>query len=820
MIVMIDSKLECNKLLFDFSNYTKRFEMRWKGYENGLFSACLNSLDENSILDAFTVENGKISGELNNRLGIKNLEIRNCHDGGMIYFYTKIENLLIADSFFHEDTEITEITNVRVENTQLDDFEIVSNGASVEISNSKIQGIVDLQNFKSFSIRNSIWKNNRVHEDYSSTFNLGQDVSFDNVTTNAKIVFISIKSIKMNGLIVHNYGNGYFLYQMIRVSHFYLSNSSFVGNFVLNNYLLSLQIVESIQIENCTVSNNVGGFIMVTDATLIMGQVNIRISKSVFQSNEMLSDIALIDIVDQTREMYFITVDHCKFLENTGESTLHIDGGLAQISNSDFYFNIANEHGTAYLNCYVTISNSKFIANQAKLGGAIYIGPAGNIDASQTIDFTCDNNWATYAGGCIYSENLDFSKLKRMNGTNIAKYYGNDVATPIVSLDATFDEVDSNGNIEVYPGQAFQINFFPRDKFNQSTSYLLNQYLFINSEKGHFTISQNFLDGIHSIPVVLQIFPIDDYNPSLPPLVILISSKIEIKIPVNILPCPDSSFLKLSQNGHYCEQIPLAAILSSVILGIILITIILAALIVIARKLLKLRKQERAEKKMELLFKDKEFIFETEQAPLLLSNTINSSDSGESRSIIGNRQQYIIPISEINILKRIGEGGMGVVYHAKWNRTDVAIKQLKTDSNDEEFENEAILMSSLRHPCIVSCFGVSLTTNGKYMIVEYLENGSLEKAIYNSKMGRAILRFETKLKILTDVAKGLVYLHSIKPHRIIHRDLKPGNLLLDKNMNAKVGDFGLSKIVSNNSATMTANVGTLLYMVSLDNFTN
>ncbi|EFC45338.1 predicted protein, partial [Naegleria gruberi] len=158
--------------------------------------------------------------------------------------------------------------------------------------------------------------------------------------------------------------------------------------------------------------------------------------------------------------------------------------------------------------------------------------------------------------------------------------------------------------------------------------------------------------------------------------------------------------------------------------------------------------------------------------------------------------------------KRIGEGTFGSVYHALWHKTDVAIKRLKHEtSDDEEFEREAILMSSLRHPFIVSCFGVSLTTNAKYMVVEYMNNGSVEKAIYNSNQGKNVLRFNVKLKILISVAKGLTYLHSIKPHKIIHRDLKSANILLDSNMNAKVCDFGLSKVVSN-SHTMTSNVGT------------
>lgn len=64
------------------------------------------------------------------------------------------------------------------------------------------------------------------------------------------------------------------------------------------------------------------------------------------------------------------------------------------------------------------------------------------------------------------------------------------------------------------------------------------------------------------------------------------------------------------------------------------------------------------------------------------------------------------------------------------------------------------------------------------MVVEYLSKGSLDKAIYNSKMGKEILTLETKILILKSVASGMSYLHSLKPYAIIHRDLKPANILL------------------------------------------
>jgi len=179
--------------------------------------------------------------------------------------------------------------------------------------------------------------------------------------------------------------------------------------------------------------------------------------------------------------------------------------------------------------------------------------------------------------------------------------------------------------------------------------------------------------------------------------------------------------------------------------------------------------------------------------------------------------KFTIPIEDIEIVKRIGEGANGTVYLARWRGTEVAIKSLKLSENSEEeseeFETEASLLSSLRHPAIVSFYGVAMSSSTKYMVVEYL-TGSLDKAIYNSRMGKNTIRMKEKLNILLGVASGMNYLHSLKPMSIIHRDLKPGNILLDKQLNGKVCDFGLSKMVNVQATlqSMTMNLGTLLYM--------
>lgn len=142
----------------------------------------------------------------------------------------------------------------------------------------------------------------------------------------------------------------------------------------------------------------------------------------------------------------------------------------------------------------------------------------------------------------------------------------------------------------------------------------------------------------------------------------------------------------------------------------------------------------------------------------------------------------------MEIQKKIAEGGYGVIYQAKlWNKLDVAIKTLKQIDDglindlqdDEEFEKEVSVLANLNHPNILKFYGISVTETSKYMITEYLENGSLERMLQSCRFGKTILSFEKKLQMLEDVSCGMNYLHSLNP-AIIHRDLKPGNILIKR----------------------------------------
>ncbi|XP_010259069.1 PREDICTED: serine/threonine-protein kinase EDR1 isoform X2 [Nelumbo nucifera] len=170
--------------------------------------------------------------------------------------------------------------------------------------------------------------------------------------------------------------------------------------------------------------------------------------------------------------------------------------------------------------------------------------------------------------------------------------------------------------------------------------------------------------------------------------------------------------------------------------------------------------------------------------------------------------EWEIPWEDLVIGERIGLGSYGEVYHADWNGTEVAVKKfLDQDfSGDalDEFRSEVRIMRRLRHPNVVLFMGAVTRPPNLSIVTEFLPRGSLYRILHRPNCQ---IDEKRRIKMALDVAKGMNCLHTSTP-TIVHRDLKSPNLLVDKNWNVKVSDFGLSRLKHNTFLSSKSTAGT------------
>ncbi|XP_057725697.1 serine/threonine-protein kinase CTR1-like [Arachis stenosperma] len=169
---------------------------------------------------------------------------------------------------------------------------------------------------------------------------------------------------------------------------------------------------------------------------------------------------------------------------------------------------------------------------------------------------------------------------------------------------------------------------------------------------------------------------------------------------------------------------------------------------------------------------------------------------------------------DLRIKERIGAGSFGTVYRAEWHGSDVAVKVLTVqdfhDDQLKEFLREVAIMKRVRHPNVVLFMGAVTKRPHLSIVTEYLPRGSLYRLIHRPASGE-ILDPRRRLRMALDVAKGINYLHCLKPP-IVHWDLKSPNLLVDRNWTVKVCDFGLSRFKANTFISSKSVAGTPEWM--------
>ncbi|XP_004516073.1 L-type lectin-domain containing receptor kinase IX.1-like [Cicer arietinum] len=164
--------------------------------------------------------------------------------------------------------------------------------------------------------------------------------------------------------------------------------------------------------------------------------------------------------------------------------------------------------------------------------------------------------------------------------------------------------------------------------------------------------------------------------------------------------------------------------------------------------------------------------------------------------------------------QKIGQSGFGGVYkgYLKDIDSNVAIKRISRESKQgiKEYATEVKIISQLRHRNLVQLIGWCHRKKDLLLIYEFMQNGSLDSHLYR---GKSVLAWHMRYNIAMDLASALLYLHEEWEQCVLHRDIKSSNIMLDTNFNAKVGDFGLARLVDHEKGSQTTVIaGTMGYL--------
>ncbi|KAL7096811.1 hypothetical protein ACP275_10G103200 [Erythranthe tilingii] len=265
--------------------------------------------------------------------------------------------------------------------------------------------------------------------------------------------------------------------------------------------------------------------------------------------------------------------------------------------------------------------------------------------------------------------------------------------------------------------------------------------------------------------------------------------------------CPSGSFGNATRDGNGCSK-PVSALNFSLAFGfgflVVIIGITWIYFTIKKWKLIKLR---------EKLFH--------QNGGLLLKQLLFSNEGSKESPKIFSAEELEKATNNYSEDRILGQGGYGIVYKGILSdERVVAIKKSITmdQSQIEVFINEVVILTQVNHINVVKLMGCCLETEIPLLVYEYISNNTLFHHIHNSGE-MPWFSWANRLRIATEAAGAIAYLHSTERMSIIHRDVKSSNILLDEYYTAKIADFGASRLVSiGKSQVITLIQGTLGYL--------